>query len=426
MKSFLELFDFKYFLGRTQIWLYAYIAVYLVFAFTSGFSDPLLAAGIVIFAIAPLKPAFLMFVFYLPWEYVTNFSFGLTSILLMQILMVFKIFIQGEGLFRSKNLLQRKSLNLQIVLLVYIAIMALVSVALYQNFTGIGYIFKVLITFYLISLLYDEQLVSNAVQSILHVLMISSLVATVYGFFHETGVERWLAEMGGYVTQFYGTLGTTRMALFFLVGMAYFLYYANNIIVRYAGLVLFTILILMTVSLTAIILYVVVILIYMFSLGKLRKTLLYLLLVVALAGATFPIWSSSSYVQPIMYRMTYSMDSYEQGDVNAAVSGREYLMDNYSNALKKGNPATVFLGNARSAMSVTGINTNTHNTYIDILFWFGILGLVLLVIYQIKRFRIIWKQSYFFPLLTIKAIFLLGAAAVSIMSATYFVFLIFI
>lgn len=426
MKSFWELIDFKYFLGTKQIWLYAYVAVYLLYALTSGIRDPLLAVSIIIFAFAPLRPAFLMFVFYLLWEYVTTFSFGLTAVLTMQVIMIIKIFVQGKGVFKSKTLLQKKALSLQTALLIYIAIMGLASFVLYQGFTGIGFIFKIVATFYVISFMDDEDSASRAIQSMFHILMISSLVATIYGFFHKTGVERWIAEMGDYVTQFYGTVGTTRMALFYLVGMAYFLYYVKNVVLKYAGLLLFTVLVLMTVSLTALILYVVVVLIYIYSLGKLRKGLLYLLIVAVLAVASFPIWSSSSYVKPLLYRISYSMDSYEQGDVNAALSGRENLAEYYTNAFEESNMATKILGNARSAMSATGNDMNSHNTYIDILFFFGILGLVLLALYQIKKVRLIWGQSYFFPLLSLKVIFLLGAASVSIMSSTYFIFLIFI
>ena len=426
MKSFWELIDFKYFLGTKQIWLYAYVAVYLLYALTAGIEDPLLAVSIIIFAFAPLRPAFLMFVFYLLWEYVTTFSFGLTAVLTMQVIMIIKIFVQGKGVFKSKTLLQKKALSLQTALLIYIAIMGLASFVLYQGFTGISFIFKIVATFYVISFWDDEDSASKAVQSMFHILMISSLVATIYGFSHETGLERWLSEMGDYVTQFYGTLGTTRMALFYLVGMAYFLYYVKNVIVKYAGVLLFTVLVLMTVSLTALILYVVVVLIYIYSLGKLRKGLLYLLIVAVLAVASFPIWSSSSYVKPLLYRISYSMDSYEQGDVDAALSGRENLTEYYTNAFEESNMATKIFGNARSAMSATGNDMNSHNTFIDILFFFGILGLVLLALYQIKKVRLIWGQSYFFPLLTLKTIFLLGAASVSIMSSTYFVFLIFV
>lgn len=426
MKSFLALLDFKYFLGNKQVWLYAYILVYLVFALTSSIQDPLLALSIIIFAMAPLKPAFLMFVFYLLWEYVTEFSFGITIVLVMQLVMAVKLFIQGKGVFHSETVLQRKVMSMQMVLLLYITIIGLFSFLITQSFTGLSFVFKVFVTFFVISLMHDESATSNVVKSIFHVLMISSMVATVYGFSHETGQDRWISEIGDYVTQFQGTLGTTRMAFFYLVGIAYFLYYVKNVIVRYIGLALFTILILMTVSVTAIILYVAVILIYTYSFGKLGKTLIYLFLVIALVGVSFPIWSNISFVKPIIYRISFSMNAYYNGDVDDAVSGRDNLTYYYLDEFKEGSVANMIFGNSKSAMSVTGADTNSHNTYIDIIYYFGLLGLLLLLFYQIKKIVLIRHQSYFFPLLTLKAILLLGAATVSIMTASFFIFLIFI
>lgn len=428
MKELIKLFDFSYALGGglSQLWLYAYMLMYGIYSFSTGIEDPLLAISILIFALAPLKPAFLMFVFYLLWENVTIFSFGVTAVSLMLIIMVVKLITQGKNIFLSKSHLQKRALSLQLLLLAYFAMMGLFSFTLYNNLTSINFIFKILATFYVISFMNDDVIASYNFKSIIHAIMFSSIIATAYGFYHETGVERWLAEMGGTVTQFYGTVGTTRMAFFYLIGMTFFLYYVDNAVLKYAGLIMFTILILMTVSLTAVILYVVVILIYMYSFGQIKKGLYYSFAVAAFAFVTFPVWSSISYVKPILYRMTYTMDAYEQGDVNAAVSGREEIQELYMEDLKESDMSTLLFGNARTARSATGAEMNSHSTYIDIIFYFGIVGILLLFFYQSGKIRLIRNKPYFFPMFTLKIIFLLGAASVSIMTSTYFMFLIFI
>ena len=422
----LDFIDFRYCIGKQQIWLYAYMLTFLGYAATSAFADPLLALSILIFMISPLFPAFLMFVFYLLWEYVTTFSFGVTAVMLMQVIMLAKFIIQRNFLPTCLTYKQAKAKRLQMYLLLYICFIAFISFVFYHSTTGIGYIFKVLITFYSISFLKSEKCFFQYLKSITHILALSALVATIYGTTHETGLERWIHGMGGYVTQLYGTLGTTRMALFYLVGIIHFLYFQENKITKYGGLILFIILTLMTVSLTAVALLCFVMLIYMLSRGKIHTIVLRLSLSVILIISTFPIWSTFSFVQPVIDRIEYSSDAIEQGDTNAALTGREELKKYYLKQFEESDVPTKVLGNFRTTIETTGFNMNSHNTYIDILFYFGILGLFLLFIYQFKRYHIMKETQYFYPLISLKLLILIGASSVSIMSATYFFFLLFI
>ena len=426
MREFFSLFDFRYIVGGQQLWLYLYMLVYLVYAFTTGLEDSLLAASILIFALAPLKPSFLMFVFYLLWEYVTVFSFGVTAVMVMQLMMVAKMIIQREKIKLPKGKIARKSLSLQTGLLLYIIIMGVASFLISGNTTGLSYIFKVLVTFYAIAYLYNAKSYNNLIRAILQVLMFSALIGTIYGFYHDTAIERWISGMGDTVTQLYGTLGTTRMAFFYLTSVAYFLYYVKNVSIRMGGIFLFTVLTLMTVSLSAIGLYVIIMGIYMFSKGSMMKMLKWggaLILVVVL---TFPVWSKSDFVAPIIYRIEFSTDAYEAGDIDAATTGRSDIQNAYMNNIEGSNLFTIMVGNARTAMSVANMDMNTHNTFLDIIFYFGIVGLVLLVYYQVEKLLLLRGQPYFYPLLTLKAILLIGSSTVSVMSATYYMVLIFI
>lgn len=426
MKKFLSLFDFRYVVGSKQSWLFAYMFVYFIYALTTGMEDPLLAVSILIFALAPLKPAFLMFVFYLLWEYVTTFSSGVTVVLIMQLLMVAKMFLQ-KGFFRgSVGKIHRQSILLQNGLLFYMVIIGIASFLVSRSMTGLSFIFKVLITYYSISYLYDARSFDKLLRAILQILMFSALIATIYGYFHDTALDRWISDMYSTVSQLYGTLGTTRMAFFYLTSVAFFLYYVENRIVQAIGIVLFTVLILMTVSLTAIGLYVMVIGIYMQSkrsiLNKVKWGIALFLVVVM----TFPIWSKFETIKPIMYRIETSAYLYKTGDIDAATTGRSDLQEIYLSDLKNENALTTIFGNAQTAISLTDTEKYSHNTYIDILFFFGILGLLLLALYQGKKFLLIRGQPYFYPLLTVKAILLVGASTVSVMTASYFVILIFI
>ncbi len=425
MKSIRDLFDFGYIIGKNNLSLFAYILIYIIYAFTSGFEDPLLAISIIIFLFSPLMPSFLMFVFYLLWEYESTFSFGLTAVLVMQIIMVGKIILAGKLKMKSENKTQARSYVIQTILLIYISMMGTASLLLTGNMTGIGLVFKTLITFYVISFFKDDKTFEALLKAIFHILVFSTIIATIYGFFHDTAHERWVTGMGE-VSQLFGTLGTTRMGFFYLISMTFFLYFVENKAIRYIGVAAFSILTFMTISLTAVALYFGVIILYFISLGKVRKTITYTVLAAAFLFATFPVWSKFELIEPIVYRVTFASTAIEGGDANMALSGREDLGKAYMTKFRNSDSLSKIFGHADESVTVVGGETVAHNTYIDILFFFGYLGMILFVIYHLRKFLLIWKRPYFYPLLTMKLIFLLGSFTVSIMSATYYFFLIFI
>lgn len=424
--AILELLRFDLLSKSEHKWLYAYMLLFVPYAFTSELVDPLLALSITVFAAAPLNPAFLIFVFYILWEYVTTFSFGVTVVLIMQVIMVCKLVINRALFKQYTNTTYRKIRKLFLFLVCYMFAIGMASFALGNGFTGLGFFFKVTIVSYVLTYHVSDRSFDKLLKSILQVLMISSLLATIYGMNHELEVDRWISGMGGYVTQIQGTLGTTRMALFYLTSIVFFVYYVKNPIVKSVGVICFTALTFLTVSLTAMVLLVVLFAIYMFSIGKIYKTIIYSIICVTIAISTFPIWSKMEIIQPIIFRTTYSLEAYMSGDSNKATSNREDLGEFYIKSWEKSDPIIQLFGNANTAVSVTSNDKNSHNTYLDILFYFGVLGLVLLVVYQAKRLWLSRHTVYFYPYFTVKVLFILGAASVSIMSATYYMFIIFI
>ena len=117
-----------------------------------------------------------------------------------------------------------------------------------------------------------------------------------------------------------------------------------------------------------------------------------------------------------------SADLIVNDKINAALTGREELKKYYLKQFEESDVPTKVLGNFRTTIETTGFNMNSHNTYIDILFYFGILGLFLLFIYQFKRYHIMKETQYFYPLISLKLLILIGASSVSIMSATFLFF----
>lgn len=420
-----DLFHFEILSKSEHYWLFAYMLLFVPYSFTSALVDPLLALSIMIFLFAPLSPSFLIFVFYMLWEYVTTFTFGITVVLLMQLIMLGKLIVSKALFIRFKNRKYRKVRTLFSFLVAYMLIIGLTSFALGNGLTGLGFFFKVTITSYVLTYLVTEEEFNKLLKNILQVLVFSSLLATIYGMYHEMEVDRWISGMGESVTQIQGTLGTTRMALFYLTSVVFFLYYTKNPVVRYGGVICFSALTMMTVSLTAMALLLVLFAIYMFSIGKIYKTILYSVVCVAVAVFSFPIWSKIEIVRPIIYRGVYSFEAFMGGDTNKALSNREDLGYFYFNSWKNSSPIIQFFGNADVATNVTSTEMHSHNTYLDILFFFGVLGIVLLLIFQIRRFWLSKGTVFFYPYFTIKALFILSSSSVSIMPATYYMFMIF-
>lgn len=407
------------------MWLYVYILVYLIYAFTTGLEDPLLALSMGIFIFAPLLPSFLMFVFFLLWEDVTVFSFGLTTIMIMQIIMVAKIMIANKLYVNKRSKLQSKLYSIQILLTIYVCIMGILSFIVGDGLTGLGLVFKLLISFYIISFVNSDQGFETLLKSILHVLMISSVIATVYGMFHDTSLDRWIAELGDTVNQLYGTVGTTRMGFFYLISLTFFLFYIKNPLARYLGIVSFCILIIMTISLTAIILALMVFLIYIFSLGKINKSLIGVAVFLLIGLASFPLWSQLEFVKPVVFRATDALYSLGHGDVNTAVTGRQELGETYMMEWSESSVLNKIWGNAKTSRSVTGEFRFSHNTYIDMLFYFGVIGVMIFAIVLLVKLKLLRYKPYFFPLLTMKLIYIVGSATVSIMTSAYYFFIVF-
>lgn len=427
-KAFLELFDLSYILENKKdlILFYLYMTVHLVYSINVLPPDIPLAISLIIFLIASTKGSFFMFVFYLLWEYVTTFTFGVPLVLLLQILLVLKLFVSGSFSPKQITPLQSRYRNLQYVLVFVLLIYGFFSFLLTSGFTGIGLVFKGLIAIFAVNYLSEDDKGELFFKAVFHILMISTVIATVYGFFNDTALERWISGLGDSFSQLYGTLGTTRMGIFYVLSCSFFLFYVENRIVKYLGLVAFVVLTILTISITAILLLLGAVGIYLLSIGRFAKIVRLSFMLVLVSVLTFPLWSKISFVEPIVYRFAYSIDAYKSGDMNSATTGREDLSDFYLDKIEDSSFSEKLFGFSVTAAYQTGGTDNSHNSFIDMLYYCGYVGVLLFILYEIKKIRMLKSKPYFFKYLSLKAIIIVGALSVSIMTSTYFCFLSFI
>ena len=198
--------------------------------------------------------------FSLPWMYVGKFSFGLTVSLVNTVLLVLKIVIGRRKI---------KITNLELILLVYLLMMGSAALVVNQTFTGISMVLYFFIAVYIHSrYASNNEYCDEFWGKCLFIIMISTAICVIYGFRAETGYVRWIKGMG-YVSQLYGTLGTSRFGLYLTLSLLYPLYYVRNKKTKIILCILLTIAILGTVSMTALLLLFFVLGYYVLMTGKL-------------------------------------------------------------------------------------------------------------------------------------------------------------
>ena len=130
----------------------------------------------------------------------------------------------------------------------------------------------------------------------------------------------------GYVTQLYGTMGTSRFGLYLALSLLYPLYYVDNKITKLILSVLVAISILETVSMTALALLIFILGYYVLTTGRMSVRKARIFIVVGLAVALVIIfWEQIGNIdalRPMYIRTNLIISQLKAGDLNTATSGR--------------------------------------------------------------------------------------------------------
>ncbi len=144
-------------------------------------------------------------------------------------------------------------------------------------------------------------------------------------------------------------------------------------------------------------------------------------LTLSLVWLTSSFWMSLSFVKPLVSRTNYSLENFKEGDVNSATSGRDVTTSYFVNYFDNTSFLNKTLGTASTSnMFITGAEMNTHNTYLDIVIFSGIVGLLLFLMYEIKKLYHFKDSASFYPYLTLKLVIGVGSLSVSVMSSSYY------
>ena len=254
------------------------------------------------------------------------------------------------------------------------------------------------------------------------ILSIGAAVSGIYGFFHGEGINY------GYGIRYSGSIADPNYsALFYLYGIIA-IFCANFIKKRYKILILVVLLIslLRTISLTGIIGGILLLLLLQYIKTPKKGMLLIIVgTVLFLIFITIRV-SPDSLLYGIHTRLIDTIASLRIGNYDMLTSSRSSLFDIYFTNFVECNNIFLILFGGYNILANPLFGSVSHNSYIDILYMNGIVGLIIIlgffgvrIIQLIKKYKITMDESLL-GIAFIKITTLYFAMTISIYSFRYF------
>ena len=402
-------------------YVHGFLFLFFIFALRIVPDDIILFFAIGLFCIAPMNQSIMMYIFSFVWCLEAVFSFGITFSLIISVLFVLKCTLITQKIFMYKY---------EFLFLLLFLVLGGFNYFLYGTLTGISicvYFYASCIIFHMMMSKSNEE-AEVFFKTILFMILIGVFEGTVYGYIDGTSVLRWIPGFG-YVNQLYGTLGTSRFTLYGCIALLYPLYFMKKNISKWIVFTIISVIILLSISLTAIVLYVGVIAYYLISNMNLkrvpRKGVITFFCTIGVIILIVSQLSNIPFMEPIMLRVEEMVTSIIEGNMNDATTGRTELTDAYVTMFKEGSFFQKVFGKAWLGYDEL-IGKYSHNSYLDILNYSGVVGLLSILFVQLKRLKHYYKTNNFKVMLIVKLILLIGATTVSTFSAQYWFGLLFI
>ncbi|NMB44252.1 MAG: hypothetical protein GX995_09010 [Clostridiales bacterium] len=405
--------------SREKAYLSFFILLFFVLIFDIVPRDIILTMITIVFTISSLKSSSIMYMFFSLWENVAVSTFGLTLNVALKIVLCIKIL---ANLMKVKPNISLKYLDVLVLLVVgYYGIMNVIVGT--GDFSGIEIGCNVLIAIYLFNIYKDKKEYLMFWKKIFLILMLSTLLSVLYGIINNTSLNRWISGMG-YIPQIYGTIGTARIGMFLCASLIYPVFYSTNRLIKIMLSILLSGLALMTLSITTticLLLFWTVVLAFKEKKGhiglRVPVAIIFILITIILLG---PKIKEISLVKPIIIRIENIIKAFKAGDMHVATSSRFTLLNKYISDFKELPVINKVFGSFyvnRVTFSPTG--QYAHNSYVDILLYSGIIGLVSFILVLVKKIRFHRNKSEFLPIMLLKLIFLITGLSVSMLTSTF-------
>ena len=398
-------------LNKLGLYFWVYVGIFAVFSINIIPRDILIALALIVFFSAPLEITSYIYIFSLPWMYVAKFSFGLTLSLMQSVLFV------GKIIWSRKKIKARPYELFYLIFLIACGLMNFINA---KSLTGLSFCFYFIISNYYVHEYFAEDEKRDMFwRCSLFSVVVSCFFSAVYGFVNHTSVARWIRGMG-YASQLYGAMGTTRFGIYLCIGILFALFYIEKKPIKITVSVLLSLAVISTISMTAIAIMVALYALYFLTKGRMStKKLSIFLLLLVLIGLSYMFWgriSQISFIRPVALRVEQIVQQVKLGDLSAATSGRTSLSEDY---LLKFENASLFQKVFGSFdLSYEG-TSYSHNSYIDMLNYFGVFGVFATILFQIRRWLLFKNHQEIKIYFLLKFIIISSAATVSIFSAQY-------
>lgn len=408
-----------------------YICLYLLFAVGIIPKDIIFGLITGFFIVASTKGTLIMYLFFVLWENVGVFSFGLTLSFLLQIILFIKIII--NCIRYNKIVFYNLSDMFFLMLSFFYGFMNFLIGT--GGLTGIRLAINVIIALYSFTLYQDEEQSAGFWKAVFFTLMLSTIIASIYGFFNDTANDRWIAGMG-YIKQIYGTVGTARMGMYFCASLIYPVFYLREKMAKIILCLMLSLGALMTFSITTLICLVMFwgFIILFKNKTNIAKKIIGIFIVFLCLFMLIIFWDRISEIiifKPISIRIEKMVEALQSGNINAATSSRSYLAEMYINDFKEYSIINKLFGsffiNRFSVITGYGwgVENYAHNSIIDILLYMGIFGVAIFFIKLAMRASYLRKREEFLPVILLKLIFMLTGLSVSMLTNSYwFIFMV--
>ena len=257
----------------------------------------------------------------------------------------------------------------------------------------VSIVLNTLIMYLIFTKLWDSEENRNVV---FQIIALATVFSALYALLNTSGIS------GSYGVRYSGTVSDPNYsALFYLIGIISLL--CTNKFKLFVKGVLFLFLfysLLRTISLSGIL--ISVLLIFLFSFFATKKKIFIVFSFASAVVIFFLIsFSTDSPFYGIHIRLINLFESLKTGDYNKITTGRENLSSYYLEFFfNSGNGFNIVFGGRNTVSGafrdsmVFRFGNVSHNSFIDILFMNGIIGLVLIILYLVRQTGLYFKKFF--------------------------------
>jgi hypothetical protein len=367
-----------------------------------------------------LKENLYLYIFFMPFDEVLVIPKIGSIYRLLQFIILFKYcFLNIKGKVDFKFIL------LDIMFLLFLLPLILSSVLIYRDLNVLGLLINILIIIILRQ--YFQDNFNFHLSKVFKMFIISTCIAIIWGLIHQNfmfGGDQLVQMM-----RFSGTQEPNVMALYINISILFLLFLNWNIKNKIPLFIFLYIGLFLTVSMSGFMVNLIIICLFIIFNRNLNNFFIsYFKYIVIFIFFIFLIvlFKDLPIIGVPLVRLQEKLNYVLQGNFSSATTGRTDLNSIYFDAFKQLNFYQKFIGiltfNNINILTFLGLNkiNVSHNTYIDMLFSFGYLGLIIFNLYIILCLYFKKKNEYFRCLVVLKIVLLISGFTLSMFESRYF------